>query len=165
MLYNRDYGKLVFSRLEYAPKNAQINGTWYIPATGEQLISIGYYEIVDTPYPTDGKNYQGTWEVQGTQLVRVWTEIPDPPDTRTPAEKREHEYETRLCVVFPENSNELITIDNGVKLVYEYSCETTEVASEIVNYLKEQITTQKALIREEFPDVDSPTEPEEILNI
>ena len=165
MLYNKDYGKLVFDMLEYAPKNAQINGTWYIPATGEQLLSIGYYEIVDTPYPTDGKNYQSSWEIQGTQLVKIWTEIPIPPDTRTPAEKREEAYETRLCVVFPENSNDLITIDNAVKLVYEYSCETTERAAEIVTYLKQQITEQKALIREEFPDTDVAEPVEEILNI
>lgn len=97
--------------------------------------------------------------------MKIWTEIPIPPDTRTPAEKREEAYEIRLCVVFPENSNDLITIDNAVKLVYEYSCENTERAAEIVTYLKQQITEQKALIREEFPDTDVAEPVEEILNI
>ena len=161
MLYNKNYGKLVGQSLQYAPKNIDIDGTWYIPASGEQLISQGYYFIVDTPYPIDGKNYAMSWKIEGTNLIKVWTEIPDPPDTRTPAEKREHEYETRLCVVFPENSNELITIDEGVKLVYEYSCETTEIAAQIVTYLKGQITEQKAIIRQEFPDDPVEEESEE----
>ena len=150
MLYNTNYGKLnEQNQLEFAPKNIQIDGSWYIPAQHAQLIASGYYLIVDTPYPTDGKNYSLSYEIDGENLVKVWTEIPD---TRTPAEKREHEYETKLCVVFPENSNTLITIDDGVKLVYEYSCENTQLAQDIVTYLKSQITTQKAAIREDYPD-------------
>ena len=149
MLYNRNYGKLINKELEYAPRNIEIGDTWYIPATNEQLESQGYYHIIDTPYPDDGKNYGFSWEIQNNQIVKVWIEIPD---TRTPSEKRENAYETKLCVVFPENSNGLITIDDGVKLVYEYSCENTQHAEEIVEYLKSQITEQKAIIREEYPD-------------
>jgi len=150
MLYNYNYGKLSsIGYLTYAPKNIQVEGTWYIPATEEQLINQGYLPIIDTPYPSEEGNYSASWEIQDGQIVKVWTLIPD---TRTPAEKREAAYETKLCVVFPENSNDLITIDDGVKLVYEYSCENTEKAAEIVTYLKAQITEQKAIIREEYPD-------------
>ena len=72
MLYNNDYGRLTQeNNLEYAPKNLEVEGSWYIPATGEQLIQAGYYEIVDTPYPVDGKVYEYHWEISGTQLVKV----------------------------------------------------------------------------------------------
>lgn len=150
MLYNRNFGKLISeTQMEYAPRNIEIDGTWYIPASIEQLISEGYYEINYIEYPQDGNNYSEIWYIEDNKLIRDWQLIPD---TRTPSEKRENAYETKLCVVFPENSNDLITIDDGVKLVYEYSCETTEWAASIVSYLKTEITEQKAIIREEFPD-------------
>lgn len=79
MLYNRNYGKLVGQSLQYAPKNIEIDGTWYIPASGERLISQGYYFIVDTPYPTDGKSYAMSWIQEEDRIVKVWTEIPTPP--------------------------------------------------------------------------------------
>ena len=153
MNYNLNYGTLdENNNLIYAPQNVEINDNWYIPATGEQLVEAGYYKIVNTPYPTDKKEYTYSWEIIGDEVVKIWTEVPIPPDTRTPAQKREEQYEKKLCIIFPENSNELITIDGAVKLVYEYSCEYTEVAEYIVSYLKQNITEQKAIIREQFPD-------------
>jgi len=153
MLYNYNYGTLnELNNIVYAPKNIRIGDTWYIPALPEDLTRAGYYEIQTTPYPQDDKTYDSRWEIQEDKIVQVWYEVPAPIDPRTPAEKREEQYETKLCIVFPENSNDLITIDDGVKLVYEYQCENTEVAASIVTYLKAQITEQKAIIRQEIPD-------------
>lgn len=79
MLYNYNYGKLSNQFIEYAPRNIDIDGTWYIPATGEQLESQGWMHVVDTPYPIDGKNYKMSWEVQNNEIVKVWTETTPPP--------------------------------------------------------------------------------------
>ena len=151
MLYNYNYGKLINGNLIYAPLNLQIDNTWYIPATKEQYIHENYLEIIDTEQPTPGF-YTYHWEQQNDKIVKVWEKQEDPIDTRTPAQKREQEYQTRLCILFPANSETYITIDDAVKLVYEYSCEETDKAREIVQYLKEIITVCKQEIREEYPD-------------
>lgn len=149
MLYNREYGRLVDNNLEYAPRNVEIDNTWYIPAGEEQFLQAGYYPIENTFYPQDGKIYSSSWELRDNKIVQVWMEIPEPPDTRIPAEKREEQYETKECIVY---NGDVVTIDEAVKLVYEYSCENTETANELVEDLKEQITTQKAIIRREYPN-------------
>ena len=46
----------------------------------------------------------------------------------------------------------LITIDEAVALVSDYSCEDNARAAAIVAYLKSEITEKKAEIREEFPE-------------
>lgn len=78
MLYNTNFGKLNNQALEYAPKNIKIDGTWYIPASEENLISKGWMKIFDTPYPTDGKTYAMKWMIEDNQIVKVWVEVLPP---------------------------------------------------------------------------------------
>ena len=81
MLYNYNFGQLNGQAITYAPKNLEVNNTWYIPCLDENLyIEAGYMKIINTPYPDDGKYYIGSWEIQEGQIVKVWTEITPPPE-------------------------------------------------------------------------------------
>lgn len=85
MLYNNDFGTLENSIIAYAPKNLELNGTWYCPCIDDNLyIEAGYMRIVNTPYPDDGKYYVSSWEVQDGQIVQVWTETTPPPEPEPP---------------------------------------------------------------------------------
>lgn len=80
MLYNRDYGKLTENNLEYAPRNIQIDLTWYIPGQEEHYLQAGYLHIVHTPCPDDGKYYESHWGIVDGHITEVWEEKPIPPE-------------------------------------------------------------------------------------
>ena len=77
---NTNYAKFIDSHnLEYAPTNIEIGTTWYIPGQPEHYIQAGYKEVVNTPYPDDGKYYESSWEEKEEEIVQVWTETDPPP--------------------------------------------------------------------------------------
>ena len=104
MLYNYEFGKLTDEVLEYAPKNIEVENTWYIPASEEILFQSGYKKIVNTPYPDDGKYYVGSWEVQDGEIVQIWTETTPPSEPEPPEDPMidledmtvDHEYRITL---------------------------------------------------------------------
>ena len=145
MLYNRNFGKLNGQSLEYAPQNELYNGSWYIPASETILRKLGWKQIVDTPYPSDGKSYTMSWKETAKQIKKVWTRVPDPAPL-TPSEQREKAYQEELICKY---GNGIYTVDYMNKLWYEYSAEGN---TEKVNEITEIIAAAKAEIREKYPD-------------
>lgn len=73
------YAKLIDGALQYAPKRLTINGRVHYHPSVELYESLGYLEVVETPYPEisegeEAKYYESYWEEQNGQIVKVWTE-------------------------------------------------------------------------------------------
>lgn len=70
------YGKLENGILTYAPNGVEIDNTWYIPPTDDQLVELGYKPIEFTPQPEPKENYYFTslWKETKTKIKQVWEE-------------------------------------------------------------------------------------------
>ena len=64
--------------LRYAPKKVNYNDRIVFNPTEEILKSLGYKEIRNTEYPSDGKYYVSSYEEQDDKIVQVWTEAEEP---------------------------------------------------------------------------------------
>ena len=144
-MYNKSYAKLLEgNQLEYAPLNICIDDTWYCPATDTMLKGLGYKEIIDVPYPEDGKHYSFTWRETTKSIKKVWKELPKRKEL-TPKENRQFSYETELLC---EYEGILYTVDDMNILWCKYSAEGSEKAVAIQNIISEA----KSKIRERYPD-------------
>lgn len=145
---NKLYGKLDGDLLQYAPRNAEYEGTYYCPAPENVLRNLGFKNVILKPYPDDGHEYEQKWEEASGTIKQKWVRLPDPPqpDPPTPPEQREIAYSTEpIC----RYGNGIYTVDYMNKLWYEYSAEgETEKTTEI----QEIIAAAKAEIRERYPD-------------
>lgn len=139
-----NYGKLENGSLIYAPGAVTKGDTYYCPYPKEMLIEDGWMEIVETPYPSDGKSYNGSWEVKDGKIVRVWTVVPEPEISAR--EKRERAYTERHII---EYQGSMITVDEANKLWYQYAAEGQE---ETMSALTKLIAEAKATIRSDYPD-------------
>lgn len=85
--------------------------------------------------------------------LEFWEPIPIPeppaPPEPTPAEKRRQAYETEPIINWPENSTEMLTVDQANQLWLDYSAEGNE---EVAGKLQDFIAIAKASIREKYPD-------------
>ncbi len=68
------YGKLENGILNYAPNGVEIDMTWYIPPSSEQLLELGYKPIEETPMPEPQEHYQYsfTWAEDENKIYKVW---------------------------------------------------------------------------------------------
>ena len=86
-------------------------------------------------------------------VVTSWSPLPIPeppaPYEPTPAEKRKQAYETEQIINWPENSTEMITVDEANQLWLDY---TAEGKDEVASKLRDLIALAKADIRERYPD-------------
>lgn len=64
--------------LRYAPKKVNYNNRIVFNPTEEILKSLGYKEVQNTEYPSDGKYYVSSYEEQDDTIVQVWTEAEEP---------------------------------------------------------------------------------------
>lgn len=134
------FGRVVNNEMEYAPSTLTDKQTLY---------SQGYQPVEDTNRPSDYADYDYTYEWQDIKkkFVRVWIRGEKKPDLRPNKEKREEAYETRKCISW---EGENLTVDEAVKLWYEYTAEGRDM-----NALTIAIEEAKNKIREEFPDENS----------
>ena len=75
------YAKLENGALKYAPKKITYNGSIVFNPTKTMLIELGYMEVVNTDYPSDGNYYTSNYEVQNNQIVQVWNLSEEPAQT------------------------------------------------------------------------------------
>ena len=74
-MINRNYGKLINNKLEYAYKPMIINGEWHSNPSDELLIAQGYKPIEYTEMPVkEGYYYTSSFTNEGDKIVQVWTE-------------------------------------------------------------------------------------------
>lgn len=132
--------KLVDGVLNYSPKQVKINNIDYIPPTDEWLNNNGYKEVEYTEPPQDDNQYTSSWKETKTKIKQVWNIS----HKTTNVERREREYETRLCI---EYQNETITVDIANRKVMQYEAENIDMSE-----LKNKIHEAKETIRAEFPE-------------
>jgi len=108
------------------------------------LKGLGYKEIIDTPYPEDGKHYIFNWKETTKSIKKVWKELPERKPL-APAEYRQAMYETEPTC---EYESKLYTVDDMNRLWMIYSAEGSEKAISI----QKVIAAAKAEIRERYPD-------------
>jgi hypothetical protein len=82
----KKYGKLIDGQIQHAPSKIEEDGMWIIPPSEQQLIALGYKELITSPPPTAPEGYYyefSGWEETETQIIQVWTlhEIPIPEQT------------------------------------------------------------------------------------
>lgn len=132
------FGKLVDNVIEYAPSSM---------TDKQKLYQAGYQPVDDTPIPSDFSeyNYSYIWKENRKRWVKIWVRGSKKPDLRPASEKREVAYQTKYCVSWNE---ELLTIDQAVKVWYQYTAEGRDMTE-----LSKLIEAEKNKIREEIPDV------------
>ena len=58
------------------PKKVTHGGRAYYNPRGEMCKQFGYYELIETDYPVDGKDYTATYEMNDNeQIVQIWVEV------------------------------------------------------------------------------------------
>lgn len=101
----------------------------------------------------DGMDIQLFGDRNEIDVITAWTPLdpppPEPVPEPTPAEKRKQAYETEPIINWPENSTEMLTVDQANQLWLDY---TAEGKDEIANKLRDFIASAKADIRERYPD-------------
>ena len=75
------YAKLENGALKYAPKKIKYNNNIVFNPTEAMLIELGYLEVVNNDYPSDGNYYTSSYEVQNNQIVQVWNLAEEPAQT------------------------------------------------------------------------------------
>lgn len=74
-MINRNYGKIVNNKLEYAYRPMLINGEWHSNPSNELLLELGYKPIEYTEMPVkEGYYYTSSFEDEGSKILQVWTE-------------------------------------------------------------------------------------------
>ena len=98
----------------------------------------------------DGMDIQLFGDRDEIDVITSWSPLPAPkPPEPAPAEKRKHAYETEQIINWPENSIEMLTVDQANQLWLDY---TAEGKDEVANKLRDLIALAKADIRERYPD-------------
>lgn len=71
---NRNFGKLVDGKIEYAPSEIKIGNTYFPKPTAEQYLALGWKRIIDdAPTPEEGGYWTATgWEEKETYIERVY---------------------------------------------------------------------------------------------
>ena len=74
------YGKLVNGELRGAPRPIRTENGDVFTNDPALLLQYGYKPIITAEYPSDGKNYVGSWTETETEITQVWTELPQTDD-------------------------------------------------------------------------------------
>lgn len=74
------YGKLVDGELRGAPRPIKTADGDVFTNDPSIYFANGYKPIILTEYPSDGKNYVGSWTETESEITQVWTEQPQTDD-------------------------------------------------------------------------------------
>lgn len=74
------YGKLIDGELRGAPRPIKTADGDVFTNDPSIYLANGYKPIILTEYPSDGKNYVGSWTETETEITQVWTEQPQTDD-------------------------------------------------------------------------------------
>lgn len=70
------YGKINHnSKISIIPKKLEIDGRFYYNPQGNICNDLGYFEIINTEYPTDGKVYKEHYDQRENYIFQSWVEI------------------------------------------------------------------------------------------
>lgn len=74
------YAKLIEGRISYAPKRIKHNGLWYGNPPAEVYLAEGYKPVRFTNHPEPEPGYIAVpgWEETEEEIVKMWTEEPEP---------------------------------------------------------------------------------------
>lgn len=101
----------------------------------------------------DGMDISLFGDRDSIDVVTKWEVLPipepEPIPEPTPAEKRRNAYMTEKIVNWPQNSTEMITVDEANEIYLDYLAEGKDSVCEAI---QELIQMTKADIRERFPD-------------
>lgn len=88
-----DYGKVENGKLRLSPETIIIKS----PST-DILLTLGYLPVRYTPKPVpeQGYDYVCHYEVQGEEIVQIWTLVPEPEPEPEPEESFEEEFQRRI---------------------------------------------------------------------
>ena len=92
------YAKLSNGVLTYAPRKIKYNNNIVFNPTEAMLIELGYLEVVNTDYPSDGNYYTSSYEVQNNQIVQVWT-LAEEPVVEPTLDERVTDVENTLNII------------------------------------------------------------------
>ena len=70
------YGKLVNGELRGAPNPLKTEESYIFTNNAAIYLANGYKPITLTDCPDDGKSYTSSWTETETEIVQVWTELP-----------------------------------------------------------------------------------------
>lgn len=70
------YGKLVDGELRGAPRPIKTENGDVFTNDPALLLHYGYKPIITAEYPSDGKSYIDSWAETESEIVQVWTELP-----------------------------------------------------------------------------------------
>lgn len=68
------YGTLENGKITIAPNPLYTEGTMVFNPSPEDYKRNGYLPIVRTPYPDDGRYWEGAWKNIDDKIIRVWEE-------------------------------------------------------------------------------------------
>ena len=70
------YGKLVNGELRGAPRPLKTADGDVFTNDPSIYLANGYKPIILTDSPSDGKSYTSSWTETETEIIQVWTEVP-----------------------------------------------------------------------------------------
>lgn len=70
------YGKLVDGELRGAPRPIRTENGDVFTNDPALLLQYGYKPIITAEYPSDGKSYIAAWTETETEIIQIWTELP-----------------------------------------------------------------------------------------
>ena len=70
------YGKLVDGELRGAPNPLKTEDSYIFTNNSAIYLANGYKPIILTDCPSDGKSYTSSWAETETEIIQVWTELP-----------------------------------------------------------------------------------------
>ncbi len=76
------YGKLINGELYGAPNPLKTADGDVFTNDPAVYLASGYKPIITAEYPSDGKNYVGSWAETATEINQVWAEMPQSDDDR-----------------------------------------------------------------------------------
>ena len=74
------YGKLIDGELRGAPRPIKTENGDVFTNDSALLLQYGYKPIILTEYPSDGKSYIDSWAETETEIMQIWTELPQTDD-------------------------------------------------------------------------------------
>ena len=70
------YGKLVNGELRGAPNPLKTEESYIFTNNAAIYLANGYKPIILTDCPSDGKSYIAAWTETETEIIQIWTELP-----------------------------------------------------------------------------------------
>lgn len=126
------YGKLINNKIEYLKMPIVLDGRNIFTNDDSLIKKAGYKELINTPYPTDGKRYvQGEWQETETQIVSTWVEKPY---TEEELQERYKNLTKQYIAEKYDFADEL-----AVKNNYEYDSANVNYAEEYSEYQQYRI--------------------------